>query len=393
MIFNSFEMVISKGYLLRVLHICVNKTQNAMSRKRKIIKWSLITFAGLIFSTVLFGVWFMSLLPEPSNREKLKATTPNQLSYLTENVTPYRGKILVVVTSTDSMGASGKPTGYELTELSRPYYVFLANGFEVEIASPLGGEPPVVIDGDDMREYDYAFLNDSIAQSKVIHSVAMKDVNPKNYQAIYFAGGKGAMFDFPNDKHIQSIVREYYESGKVVGAVCHGPAALINVTLTNGRPFIANRAISGFTNEEELFLIPDAKEIFPFLLQDKLIEKGAQFNEGPMYLNTVIKDGLLVTGQNPWSTWDVAESMIELLGYTPKVRKVTTEETSINILGVYETQGFDEAKKVVHDYCSIESMAIDRELLAIHAIVATMQFKVSKSIDLIRLLSFSNSFL
>ena len=364
-----------------------------MSRKRTIIKWSLITFAGLIVSIVLLGVWFMSLLPEPPNREKLKATTPAQLPYLTENVTPYRGKILVVVTSTDSIGNSGKRTGYELTELSRAYYVFLANGFEVDIASPLGGEPPVIIDGDDMKAYDYAFLNDSIAQSKVAHSIAIKDVNPKDYQAIYFAGGKGTMFDFPENKHIQSIVREYYESEKVVGAVCHGPAALIHVTLTNGKSILANRTISSFTNEEELFLIPDAKEIFPFLLQDKLIENGAQFNEGPMYLNTVTKDGLLVTGQNPWSTWDVAESMIELLGYTPKIREVTTEETSINILGVYETHGFDQAKKAVHDHCSKESMAIDRELLAVHSLVAAMQFKVSKSIDLIRLLSYSNSFL
>jgi len=362
-----------------------------MSRKRAIIKWSLITFAGLILSIVLFGVWFMSLLPEPSNREKSKATTPSQLPYLTENVTPYRGKILAVVTSTDSMGNSGEPTGYELTELSRAYYVFLANGFEVDIASPLGGEPPVVID--DMTPFDYAFLNDSIAQRKVIHSIAIKDVDSKAYHAVYFAGGKGAMFDFPDNTYIQSIAREYYESGKVIGAVCHGPAALVNVTLTNGKYLIANRTIGSFTNEEELLLIPDAKEIFPFLLQDKLTENGARFREGPMYLNTVTKDGPLVTGQNPWSTWDGAESMIERLGYTPKIREVTTEENSVDILGVYETQGFDEAKKAVHNYCSNESMSISRGFLAAHIFVAAMQLKAVKVVDLIRLLSYSNSYL
>jgi hypothetical protein len=122
-----------------------------MSGKRKIIKWSLIVLAGLIVSIVLFGVWFMSLIPPlPESAKNVKATSTAALPYLTENIVPYRGKILAVVTSTSQMGASGKSTGFELTELSRAYYVFQANGFEVDVASPLGGEPPVVIDGDDM---------------------------------------------------------------------------------------------------------------------------------------------------------------------------------------------------------------------------------------------------
>ena len=102
-------------------------------------------------------------------------------------------QILAVVTSTDVMGASGKTTGYELTELARAYYVFEANGFEVDIASPLGGQPPVVIDGDDMKQFDFAFLNDPVAQNKVSHSIAVADVDPQDYEAVYFVGGKGAM--------------------------------------------------------------------------------------------------------------------------------------------------------------------------------------------------------
>jgi putative intracellular protease/amidase len=291
------------------------------------------------------------------------------------------------------MGSSGKSTGYELTELSRAYYVFQANGFEVDVASPQGGTPPVVIDGDDMKSYDYAFLNDSIAQAKVKQSITMKDVDAAAYDAVYFAGGKGAMFDFPENEHIQSLVREYFETGKVVAAVCHGPAALVNVTLSNGRPLLANRNVSGFTNKEELLLIPEAADIFPFLLQDKLTENGAHFNEGAMYLNTVSKDGNLVTGQNPWSTWAVAESVIEQMGYTPKKRIITTEENSISILGVFEAEGYNKAKATIDTFCAQDTMSIDRELIAVHSIVAAMQFDLLKATNLIRLLSYSNKYL
>lgn len=365
-----------------------------MSGKRKFIKRALFVLAGLIVSIVLFGVWFMSLLPTPTvSAEDLKATLPSQLPYLTQDVIPYRGKILAVVTSTSQMGSSGKSTGFELTELSRAYYVFQANGFEVDVASPLGGKPPVVIDGDDMKEFDYAFLNDTVAQAKVNESLAMKDVDPTGYEAIYFVGGKGAMYDFPDNQHIQRIVKEYFESGKVVSAVCHGPAALVNVTLTNGDPLLTNRTVSGFTNEEELFLIPDAAEIFPFLLQDKLTEKGAEFNEGIMYLNKVSVDGKLVTGQNPWSTWSVAESVIQRMGYTPKQRIISAEENSIHVLEIFEAEGYSQAKVVVDKFCVRDAMSIDRELIAVHGIVAAVQFNLVKTANLVRLLSYSNRYL
>ena len=185
-----------------------------MSKKRRIrriLKWSLITFLSLILILFCFGLWFKSLLPP--KQIGLENSLAQHLPYLSENKVTKRGKILAVVTSTDKMGASEKATGYELTELSRAYYVFEANGFEVDIASRLGGKPPVIID--DMGAYDYAFLNDSVAQYKTSHTIAIQDVNPKEYEAVFFAGGKGAMFDFPDNKAIQAIVREYYQSNKV----------------------------------------------------------------------------------------------------------------------------------------------------------------------------------
>ncbi|MEQ9413241.1 MAG: type 1 glutamine amidotransferase domain-containing protein, partial [Cyclobacteriaceae bacterium] len=160
-----------------------------------------------------------------------------------------------------------------------------------------------------------------------------------------------------------------------------------------GSPLLANRTVSSFTNKEELLLIADAAEIFSFLLQDKLTESGAQFSEGFLYLNKVSKDGNLVTGQNPWSTWEVAESIIEQLGYTPKKRAITTEENTIAILGTYEAEGYGKAKLSIDQFCTANTMSIDRELLAVHSIVAAMQFDLLKTVNLIRLLSFSNGYL
>lgn len=364
-----------------------------MSSIRKIFKWSLIVFVSITISIILFSVWFINLLPEPTiSSEDIRNTKPSDLTYLTENIVSSRGRILAVVTSSELMGTSGKSTGYELTELARAYYVFQANGYEVHIASPLGGQSPVVIDTDDMKGYSYAFLNDTSAQRKANHTIPVKDINPDSYEAVYFVGGKGAMFDFPQNKHIQSIVRDYYESGKVIGAVCHGPAALVNVTLNNGKPLLAGKSVSSFTNKEELLLISDAREIFPFLLQDKLIENGAQFDEGAMYLNNMSRDGNLVTGQNPWSTWAVAESIIEQLGYDPKPREVTAEENAIQVLETYESKGYTQAKMIVSKFCSSDKTPVDRELLAVHSLLAAYRLNFAKSVNLIRLLRYSKLF-
>ncbi|MGD1947846.1 MAG: type 1 glutamine amidotransferase domain-containing protein [Croceivirga sp.] len=303
-----------------------------MLKKYPIIKWSLICLGTLMAMIFGFGWWFMSLIPEKEERELIKQTTVNDLSYLNENIPACRGKVLAVVTSATEMGNSGKGTGYELTELSRAYYVFQANGFEVDIASPKGGEPKVIIDDEDMGSYDFAFLKDSLAQYKSKHTLPVAHINPSDYKAVFFVGGKGAMFDFPTNKAIQNLVRELYQSNRVVGAVCHGPAALVHVTLDNGQHLLQDKMVSGFTNDEELFLIPEAEDIFPFLLQRELEAQGAKFSEGATYLEHISHEKNLVTGQNPWSTWKMAETMIEEMGYTPKYRKLTAEENTVTEL-------------------------------------------------------------
>ena len=356
-----------------------------MSRFKKTLKWSLFTLLGLAIALFTFGYWFMSLIPKPDAAQDISQTEAQALPYLSEKKIENRGKILAVVTSTETMGSSGKVTGYELTELSRAYYVFLANGFEVDVASPKGGQPKVIIDDEDMGAYDFAFLNDSIAQQKTKNTLAMAEVDPSLYAAVYFVGGKGAMYDFPNNAHIQSIVGSYYESGKVIGAVCHGPAALVNVKLKGGESMLAGKLVSGFTNSEELFLIPNAKTIFPFLLEDKLVKSGANFKEGAMYLENVVRDRNLVTGQNPWSTWKLAETMIAQMGYQPKKRIVTAEENAVEILCLYQKHGYKPAQKRITEMAT-KRLKMSRILLAKHSIVAAMQWKLTQAIKLIGLL-------
>jgi putative intracellular protease/amidase len=362
-----------------------------MLNKYPKIKITLISTLGLIIVLVAFVFWLRSLIPANANHQDFSLTKPQDLVYLSQGVKEHRGKILAVVTSSHTMGTSGKDTGYELTELARAYYVFEANGFEVDIASPKGGKPPVVIDDDDMGKFDFAFLNDTVAQNKVDNSIAMADVDKSQYQAVYFVGGKGAMFDFPENAAIKSLVSDYYQSGKVVGAVCHGPAALVNVTLDDGSPLLANKTVVSFTNDEELLLIPDAEEVFPFLLQSKLIEQGASFDAGYVYLDNMVQDGNLVTGQNPWSVWSVAESMIEQLGYLPVKRQITAEENTISILITYEEEGIQQAKAKITSMLSNEDQSFDRILLAVHTIVYGMQWEIGKSIDMLRLLSFADN--
>lgn len=315
--------------------------------------------------------------------------TPQLLSYVTANQHLERGRILAIVTSVSEMGTSGKATGYELSELARAYYVFQANGFDVDIASPLGGEPPVVIDSEDMGNFDYAFLNDPEAMNKVRHSLPVAEVNPADYEALYFVGGKGAMYDFPDNASIQTLISTMYTEGKVISAVCHGPAALVNVTLPDGSALVADKRVSAFTNSEELTLIPDAEEIFPFLLQSRLEQQSAQVITGPDYLDQVSVQDNLVTGQNPWSVWTLAEQVITQLGYTPVPREITAEENAAEILKILYTQDLSSAKALAADFQAAQR-DIKKELIAVHGILSIMQLKPGNFIDIVRLLHAMN---
>lgn len=216
--------------------------------------------------------------------------------------------------------------------------------------------------------------------------MAISDVTAEHYQAVFFIGGKGAMFDFPNNHYIQNLVKNMYESGKVIAAICHGPAAFINVKLSDGRHLLTNKKVSSFTNKEELFLIPDAETIFPFLLEDKLRGQGATPVVGEIYLEQVTHDDNLITGQNPWSTWKTAETIVTQLGYQPTQRKKSATEYANNILNSYHENGFSIASQQLVKLINDPKKTVDKHFMLIHSFVAAMQWEIGVSIDYLRLL-------
>lgn len=298
------------------------------------------------------------------------STQPSALEFVRLAPQQSRGRMLMVVTSTARAGTTEIAAGLELTELSRAYYTFLANGFSVDIASPKGGKPPIRMD-DELIDVDYAFLNDETAQQMLAATIPLSQINPANYVAVYFVGGKGAMFDFPGNQDIRRIASIIHDAGGVVGAVCHGPAALLGVRLSNGKPLLQGRRVTGFTNREELFLIKNARDVFPFMLEDALSKEAGAFVEGHMYLDNTVVDGRLVTGQNPWATWSVAEGMIRALGHEPVARARTSEERAVAVLRAYYVQGLAVAQEL-----HAQVPGADKRLLVMHAFVAMMEGRV-----------------
>lgn len=219
-------------------------------------------------------------------------------------------RILMAVTSHDKKGSTGEPTGAFVPEMAHPYEVFSRAGYEVDIVSVRGGVVP--LDGVDRKDPSVvAFLDDPEIQKKLQQSPASATVDAKRYDAIFFAGGHGAMWDFPDAKSFTDAATLIYEAGGVVGAVCHGPAALVGVKLSNGQPLVQGKRVSAFTNEEERAVKLD--QVVPFLLETRLVELGAVHEPAPLWQEKVVTSERLVTGQNPASAGGVAKAMVVLL--------------------------------------------------------------------------------
>lgn len=223
---------------------------------------------------------------------------------------PHTPRVLIVLTSHDRLGATGRATGAYLPELSHPHAVFAAAGFAVDFASVKGGRVP--LDGVDRKDpVNAAFLDDAALVARLHGSLAPAAVDPARYDAIFYAGGHGTMWDFPGDSTLAAVAAAIWERGGVVGAVCHGPSALVNVRLSDGQPLVAGHDVAAFTNDEERAV--GLAEVVPFLLADALVAKGARHHPAPNWQRQVITSGRLVTGQNPASAHGVAEAMVPLI--------------------------------------------------------------------------------
>jgi len=219
-------------------------------------------------------------------------------------------KILFVVTSHDKKGSTGEDTGYYLGEVSHPWEVLHKAGYEIDFVSPKGGTPPV--DGFDLKDpVNKEFWENKEYKNKIDHSMTPSQVNPKEYSTIFYAGGHGAMWDFADNKELADIASKIYENGGIVAAVCHGPAGLVNIKLNNGKYLVDGKKINAFTNEEESEV--KLTNVVPFLLEDKLKEKGAKFEKSGLWQNHVVTDQRVITGQNPQSAKSVGEAIVKEL--------------------------------------------------------------------------------
>ncbi|WP_305776040.1 type 1 glutamine amidotransferase domain-containing protein [Pseudoalteromonas piscicida] len=310
----------------------------------------------------------------------LSATSINAVAQ--DKNTPH---VLMVLSSYGEMGADGslsKP-GFEFDELSKAYAVFKQNGIKVTLASPKGGEP-LADKFDKNKPYNQAYSNDTTAMAQLKNTKRLSELEPSQYDAVFVVGGKGPMFDLHDSKPLQAIIRDIYVNNGVIGAVCHGPAALVDVKLENGEYLIAGKRVNGFTNEEEAAFGKKWTKQFPFLLEDKLIERGASFVQDGLMLNQVSIDGQLITGQNPFSTVDTAKAMVAALDLTVSELPRFKDDESILLV----EQFFSDSSKAKARYLADKS-SFDPMLLGISGLYqaqhAQTAYQLAVAVELMEL--------
>jgi putative intracellular protease/amidase len=220
----------------------------------------------------------------------------------------HKNRVLIIVTSADKF-SDGKPTGMWLEEYAVPYQMMLKQGYELTVVSPKGGESPVdprsAAKGDQEMQW-----SDALKARK--STVKLTDrINTEDFDAVFIPGGHGPLFDLASDKLSIRLISGFARSGKPVASVCHGPAALVGVTLTNGNPLVKGKNITAFSDAEEKAADPNV--VVPFSVQQRLTELGGKYTQGPNFGEYAVQDGTLIIGQNPGSSAKVAQLLIDLL--------------------------------------------------------------------------------
>ncbi|PRX36379.1 putative intracellular protease/amidase [Paraburkholderia sp. BL18I3N2] len=222
-------------------------------------------------------------------------------------------KILLVLTSHNVLGDTGKPTGFWLEEFTAPYYAFTDANAEVTVASPKGGQPPIdpkSDDPDNQTDTMLRFKKDPATQKVLANSVKLADVKAADYDTIFYAGGHGPMWDLTNDKNSIALIEDFYNAGKPVAAVCHGPCVLLKATY-EGQPLVKGKRVTGFTNDEEEAV--GLTKVVPFLVEDELKRLGGHFEKVANWAVLTVVDGRLITGQNPASSGPTARELLKVL--------------------------------------------------------------------------------
>lgn len=223
-------------------------------------------------------------------------------------------KILMVLTSHDQLGDTGKKTGFWLEEFAAPYYTFLDAGAEIVVASPEGGQPPLdpKSDAPDAQtEMTERFKADADAQAVLANTVRLDSVRQEDFDTVFYPGGHGPLWDLAESPVSIALLESFDRAGKPIGLVCHAPGVLRHVKAANGDPYVKGRTVTGFTNSEEAAV--QLTDVVPFLIEDEFTAQGADYRKGPDWGEFVVTDGKLVTGQNPGSSEAAARTLMTKL--------------------------------------------------------------------------------
>lgn len=225
-------------------------------------------------------------------------------------------KILMVLTSHDKLGDTGKKTGFWLEEFAAPYYVFKDAGAEISLASPKGGQPPIDPKSDLPENQTAAtkrFKQDEQAKKALSQTQKLAEIKADDFDTVFYPGGHGPMWDLAESPDSVKLLESFYNSGKPIALVCHAPGVLRHVTY-KGTPLVKGKRVTGFTNSEEEAV--HLTKVVPFLVEDELKRLGAKFEKGPDWGSFVITDGHLITGQNPASSVAGAQALLNVLSKT-----------------------------------------------------------------------------
>ncbi|WP_439894427.1 type 1 glutamine amidotransferase domain-containing protein (plasmid) [Ralstonia sp. 25C] len=224
-------------------------------------------------------------------------------------------KVLMVLTSHDQLGNTGRKTGFWLEELAAPYYAFKDAGAQIVLASPKGGQPPLdpksnepAFQTDDTRRFEA----DAQATAQLAATVRLDSVNEADFDTVFYPGGHGPLWDLAEDKHSIALIESFLAANKPVALVCHAPGVLRHVKKPDGRPLVEGKSVTGFTNTEEAAV--ELTDVVPFLVEDELKAKGGNFSRGDDWAPYVVSDGLLITGQNPASSTPTAQLLLKQVG-------------------------------------------------------------------------------
>ena len=224
-------------------------------------------------------------------------------------------RILMVLTSHDELGTTGKKTGFWLEEFAAPYYVFKDSGAEITLASPKGGQPPLDPKSDEKDSQTAAterFRADQDAQAALAHTVKLSEISAADYDALFYPGGHGPLWDLAEDKNSIALIETMHAQGKPVSAVCHAPGVFRHARSPDGSPLVRGKSVTGFSNSEESAV--GLTDVVPFLVEDELRKKGGNYSKGADWQSYFVRDGNLTTGQNPASSEAVAKAVLAQLG-------------------------------------------------------------------------------